>query len=64
MMPVGTGIFKAFYDPIKHNSIRNPVNKYKEKSNIIEEKLKMASSVKNKVDISNLLSFNLVDNIR
>ncbi len=65
MMPVGTGIFKVYYDADKHNKeIKQAVDgKHKERANIVEEKLKLCQSVMNKVDVSKLLNFNLVDSI-
>lgn len=64
MVSLGTGLFKTLYDPSKHNINKFNQLKYREKCNIIEEKIKANVTIKNKNEINNILSFNLVDSIR
>lgn len=52
------------YDLSKHNYIRSGENKSKDKINIIDEKLKCSSKLKNKNDISKIFGFNIVESIR
>jgi hypothetical protein len=62
MIPLGTGLFKTLYDPKNHNAFRNGETRFKENSDIVEEKLSMIT--KKRIDLSNVANFNLVDLIK
>ncbi len=63
-IPLGTGIFKTFYDPYKHNAIRTNEHLLSRK-NIFEEKiLSVAEKFKMQSEMANVINFNLADSIR
>jgi hypothetical protein len=64
MIPLGTGLFRAVYDPKKHNSTRVNEDGYKENSNIVEEKLMAGGRFKSRAELANYINFNLVDMIK
>lgn len=64
MIPLGTGLFRTLYDPIKHNYNRHKEYKFKENANIVEDKIRQSIVGKNKKDLSDILNFNLFDTIR
>jgi hypothetical protein len=64
MIPLGTGLFRAMYDPKKHNMNRVKEAGYKENVNIIEEKLMATNRFKTRNELANYINFNLVDMIK
>lgn len=64
MISLGTGLFKTFYDPVRHNSLRSIEHKIKEKVNIIEDKIKSHETFWRINDYNDCFSFNLTESIR